>query len=227
MISLSAKIRKDKKSKTISKKEVLLAILYGPKIKNLNLELNLKEFGKVYKEAGESSLVSLNVEGQKNEFLVLIRDIQFTPVTGRSIHVDLYQPSLKEEVQIAVPIVLKGVSGAVKNLGGTLVKNISEIEVKALPQKLPKQIEVSVENLNTFDDYVLVKNLQIPEGVKVLRGPEEILVSVSPPEKVEGEKRIEESEEKEKAEKTEEKKEQKETGKPSLTKDSKGKNEKK
>ena len=91
-----------------------------------------------------------------------------------------------------------------KNLGGTLVKNISEIEVKALPQHLPKEIKINVEELKTFEDKVLIKDLQLPEGVKILRSPEEIIAHVAPPEKVEEElqKPIEEKvEEVEKVEK--------------------------
>lgn len=213
MLLLSAKIRKDIKKglKNLREKEILPAVLYGSKIKNLSLELNLKEFEKVYKEAGESSLVSLNIEGQKEKFLVLIHDIQFAPLSGKPIHVDLYQPALKEEVEVTVPIIIEGESLAVKNLEGTLVKNITDIEIRALPQKLPKEIKVNVERLKTFDDYILIKDLQLPEGVRVVRDPEEILISVSPPEKVEEEKPAEEkpAEEKpveEKKEKVEEKK---------------------
>lgn len=228
MLLLSAKIRKDTKKglKNLREKEILPAVLYGSKIKNLNLELNLKEFEKVYKEAGESSLVSLNVEGQKEKFLVLIHDIQFAPLSGKPIHVDLYQPALKEEVKVTVPIIIEGKSLAVKNLEGTLVKNITDIEIRALPQKLPKEIKVNVERLKTFDDYILIKDLQLPEGVKVVRDPEEILISVSPPEKVEEEKPAEEKpkeeEKKEEEEKIEEKKIEEKKKEPFSAKATKG-----
>ena len=223
---LSAKIRKDIKRglKDLRKKDILPAVLYGPEIENLNLELDSKEFDKVYKEAGESSLVSLNVKGQKEKFLVLIHAVQLAPVSGKPIHIDLYQPALKEEVEVAVPIIIEGKSLAVKNLEGTLVKHLLDIEVRALPQKLPKEIKVNVGKLKTFDDYILIKDLQLPEGVKVKRDPEEILISVSPPEKIEEEKPAEEEKEKveEKKEKVEEKKEE-----PSSPKVSGDKGEKK
>ena len=212
MLSLSAKIRKGTKKelKALRGKELLPAVLYGPKIKNLSLQLDLKEFEKVFEQAGESSLISLKIEGQKEKFLVLVHDIQFAPLTGKPIHVDFYQPPLKEEVEVTVPIVVEGESVAVNDLDGTLVKNITEIEVKALPQNLPKEIKVNIGKLNSFEDYILIKDLQLPKGVKVQRDPEEILISVSPPEKIEEEKPIEEKEaekieEKEEAEKKEEK----------------------
>ncbi len=213
MLSLSAKIRKKigKKAKSLRKEEVLPAVLYGPKIKNLNLELDFKEFEKTYKEAGESSLISLNIKGQKQKFLVLIHDIQFNPLTGKPIHVDFYQPLLEAEIEVKVPLVFEGEALAVKELGGTLVKNISELIVKTKPQNLPHEIRVDIEKLKTFEDHILIRDLPISNEVKILRELDEIVASVSPPEKIEEEleKPIEEKvEEVEEVEKVEEKKEE-------------------
>jgi len=185
MLTLSAKIRKiyGKKTKTLRKKGILPAVLYGPKIKNLNLEVKMKEFEKVYKEAGESSLVSLEISNQKEKNLVLIHQLAKDPLKSKLIHVDFYQPCLTEEVEVTVPLIFEGEAPAVKNLEGTLVKNISELEIKALPEKLPHEIKVEIGKLQTFEDHILIKDLKLPEGVKVLRDGEEIVVSVSPPEK--------------------------------------------
>lgn len=205
MLILAAKIRKEvgKKVKVLRKKDILPAVLYGHKIKNLNLELNLKEFEKIYKEAGESSLItlvitkgedegkasspSLNIEGEKQKFLVLIHDIQFDHLTEKPIHIDFYQPELKEEVEVTVPLIFEGEAPAVKDLGGTLVKNISEVEVKALPQNLPHEIKIDIGNLKTFEDNILIKDLIVSKEVKILKGPEEIVAAVARPEKVEEE----------------------------------------
>lgn len=222
MLTLCAKTRKDlsKKTKTLRKEGVLPAVLYGPKIKNQPLELDSKEFEKIYQEAGESTLITLEVRGGKEKYLVLIHDVQQDPLTGKPIHIDFYQPSLEEKIQAKIPIVLEGASLAVKELGGTLIKNISEIGVKALPQNLPKEIKVNIDNLKTFEDHILIKDLRVGEGVEILRGPEEIVVSVAPPEKVEEElakpleekvEEVEKVEKKEKEAEVEVKEEKKET----------------
>jgi len=213
MLSLSAKIRKDlgKKVKNLRQKGILPGVLYGPTRqkggypkKAQPLELNEKQFEKVYKEAGESSLISLEVEGKR--FPVLIHEIQLAPLTGKPIHVDFYQPALEEEVTVEVPLVFEGTSPAVKDLGGTLVKNISELKIKAKPQNLPHEIKVNIESLKTFEDNIKISNLKVPEGVRILKGPEEFVASVSPPEKVE-EELVKPNEEKvEEVEKVEEKK---------------------
>ena len=214
MLSLSAKIRKElgKKSRALRKKGVLPAVLYGPKLKeNLLLELDEKKFEKVLKEAGESSLISLEAGGKV--YLVLIHEIQSTPLTGKVIHVDFYQPSLKEEVEVTVPLVFEGVAPAVRDLGGTLIKNIQEVTVKALPQNLPHEIKVNVEKLKTFEDNILIKDLIMPRGGKILKEAEEIIALVSPLEKIEEELAKPVEEKIEEVEKVEEKKEKEEEGK--------------
>ena len=213
MLILSAKIRKTlgKKVKTLRKEGRLPAVLYGPKIKSLPLEIEEKSFEKIYKTAGESTLISLEVPEKKKRFHVLIQNVQLDPLTLEPLHVDFFQPSLKEKIEARIPLVFEGESKAVKDLGGTLVKHLTEIEVKALPQDLPPEIKVNIEKLETFDDEILVKDLPIPEKVEVQRKPDEIVATVSPPEKIEEEleKPIEEKvEEVEKAE--EEKEEDKE-----------------
>jgi len=217
MLVLSAKIRKElgKKAKVLRKKGILPGVLYGPKIENLSLELNQKEFEKIYETAGESSLITLEVDpstgsGQAKKFLVLIHTLELDVISQKPIHVDFYQPSLEKEVAVTLPLVFEGEALAVKDSGGTLVKNISELEVKALPQNLPHEIKVNIENLKTFADNIKILDLKLPEGVKVQRAAEEIVAHVLAPVKVEEElvKPIEEKVEE--VEKVEEKKVEKE-----------------
>lgn len=229
MLTLKVKKRETlgKKVKKLRQNGILPGVLYGPEVKNLSLEMDLKEFEKVYKEAGESSLVSLEVG--KDKFLVLIHDIKKDPLTGKAIHVDFYQPILTEEVEAAVPIVFEGEAPAVKELGGTLVKEIQELEVKALPQNLPHELKVNVESLKTFEDEILVKDLKVAEGVKIQREPDEIIAVVTPPEKVEEELEKPIEEKVEEVEKVEEKKEKEEAERtePVPTEASSGKEEEK
>lgn len=216
MLTLKVKIREKigKKVKTLRRQGVLPAVLYGPKIKNLSLEVNLKEFENIYKETGESSLISLELGDEK--FPVLIHEVKKDPLTGKPIHIDFYQPILTEEVEATVPIIFEGEAPAVKEFGGTLVREISEVEVKALPQNLPHEIKVNVENLKTLEDEILIKDLKLPEGVKVQREPGEIVAVVTPLEKVEEElekpveEKVEEVEGVEKVEGAEEAEEKKE-----------------
>lgn len=212
MIKLDVKLRTEKGKKTniLKKSGRIPAVVYGHKIKNILLNLDEKEFNKVFQSSGESSLIELDVEGEKEKRPVLVHEIQKDPVSDKVIHIDFFQIDLKEEVEVAIPLVFEGSSLAVKELGGTLVKNISELEVKALPQNLPHEIKVSIDGLNTFEDHILVKDLILPKDIKVLINPDEIIASVAQPSNVEEdlakeiEEKVEDVEKVEKEEKEEE-----------------------
>lgn len=184
MLTLSAKIRKvfGKKVKNLRKKGILPAILYGPKIKNLPLQINLKEFKKVFEKVGESTIFELLVG--KKKYSVIIHDLQRDPLSNEILHVDFYQPPLAEKIVAKVPLVFKGESMAEKK-GGVLVKNITEIEVEAFPKDLPHEIEVDLSKLKNFEDHIFVKDLPFGEKVKPSRPLDEIVVYVIAPEKKE------------------------------------------
>ena len=189
MISLSAKIREDfgKKTKSIKEADKIPAVVYGPGVKNASIIIDYKDFQKIFKQAGESSLIELDIQGEKEKRPVLIHEIQKDPISDKFIHVDFFQASLKEEVEAMVPLVFFGTAPAEKELGGTLVKNITEVEVKALPQNLPHEIKISIDGLKTFGDHILIKDLVLPENVKVLKKPDEIVASVAQQQKIEEE----------------------------------------
>ncbi|HNP79720.1 MAG TPA: 50S ribosomal protein L25 [Candidatus Pacearchaeota archaeon] len=180
MLKIEGKIRENKHFDSGN----IPAVLYGPGLENILLQVEKNSFDKVFKESGET-LIELKI-GDK-AYSVLVYDIQKHPYTGELIHVDFYQPNLKEEVETEVPLELEGEAPAVKNLGGTLITNIKELSIKALPKDLPSKIKINVSNLNTFDDFILVKDIEMPKGVIVLDNPEEIVVQVVEPEKVEEE----------------------------------------
>ncbi len=233
MLTLKAKARKDlgKKVKALRKQGILPAVLYGPKIKNLSIEIDFKEFENIYKEAGESSLISLQVDpsvnsGQVKSFSVLIHEVKKDPLTGKLIHVDFYQPILTKEVEATVSIIFEGEALAIKELGGTLVREISEIEVKALPKNLPHEIKINIKGLKTFDDEILVKDLKLPQGVTVQRDKNEVIAVVTPPETEKIEEELEKPVE-EKPEEVEKAEEKEEEEKPTSAEASAGKEEKK
>jgi len=217
MLTLSAKKRKDigKKVKKIREQGMLPGVLYGPKIESQPLEIDLKEFEGVYREAGESSLISLDLA--KEKFLVLIHAVEIDVLSQKAIHVDFYQPRLDEEIEAMIPLVFEGDAAAVRDLGGTLVKNIHEVEVKALPQNLPHEIKVNIDKLKTFEDSVLIQDLSLPQGVKVLKEAGEAVVFVASPEKIEEELAKPIEEKVEEVEKAEEKKEEEKEGEEEKT----------
>ncbi|MFA5746550.1 MAG: 50S ribosomal protein L25 [Candidatus Paceibacterota bacterium] len=189
MISLEAKIRniQGKKTKELKRSGVIPAILYGPEISNALLEVDLKNFKKVFKEAGENTMISLKTDGSgKKDYAVLIKQVVNDPISSEPIHIDFYQPNLSKELEADIPLEFIGAAPALQ-LGGTLVKNMHELKVKSLPQNLPHSIKIDVSGLNTFEDSILVKDVHLPENVKIMDNLEETVVKVMEPEKVEEE----------------------------------------
>ena len=109
-----------------------------------------------------------------------------------------------------------------ENEGGILVRSLNEIEVEALPQKLPKEIIVDISSLIAFKDNITVKNLKTEEGVEILTDPNIVVASVVPPrtqEEIEAldkevEEKVEEIKVEEKGKKEEEEEEAREELKP-------------
>jgi large subunit ribosomal protein L25 len=92
---LKARIRKaiGKKAKPLLKEGKIPAVLYGPGIENLNLEIDEKEIEKILREKNENSLIALKIDDK--EYQVLIKEIQREPIKGKIIHIDFYKPSQK------------------------------------------------------------------------------------------------------------------------------------
>jgi len=155
------------------------AELYGHKENNRHLLLDLVDFVKVYFQAGESSLIDLQV-GDNAGFKVLVKEVQKDPISGRIEHVDLYTIKMDEELQTTIPLVFIGESKVVKDFGGTLNKTLEELEISCLPNDLVAEITVDISRLNTFDDIIRVADLNVPEKIKVKNDPQQSVASVTP-----------------------------------------------
>ena len=183
---LSAKPRKvlGRKVKKLRREGVLPANLYGKKIKSQALELPAAEFLKVFKEAGETSLVDLKI-GQKTQ-PVLIHNLQVHPVTDEPLHVDFHQVSLTEKTTADVPIEVRGDAPAVEQKKGILIQPLAEVEVEALPADLPDHLVVDVSKLEEVAQAITVADLVYDKNkVKVLADPGETVVKINPLEKEE------------------------------------------
>jgi|SRR3989344_3411180 len=178
MLTLKTEIR-DKKSNLdkIRKEGKLPAVFYGAKNKPTSIIINDREFEKVWKQAGESTTITL--ETSKNKVDVLIHDVQLHPVKSIPIHVDFLVIDTTKEVEIEVPINFVGISPAIKAGFGILVKTLHELEIKALPKNLPREIEVDISKLEKLGDQILVKDIKLPLGVFFITKEDEVIVLIS------------------------------------------------
>jgi len=151
--------------------------LYGKGVQNLHLTASVKEFKKVLKEAGENTIVNAVLDGKK--YPVIIHEVHRHGVSGDILNVDLYQIRMDEKIKLMVPLEFIGVSLAVKEKNGLLVKPIHEVEVEALPMNVPHTLLVDISKITEIGQSLYVKDLDLPKSAKVLFAPETVIATVT------------------------------------------------
>ena len=188
MLNLKLKTRKiiGKKVKELRNNEIIPAIIYGHGIDSINVQMPYLDFIKIYKQAGQSSLLDLEVDSggkQIKKMKALVYDIQYNPVTSKISHVDFYKTKAGEKLKTEIELKFIGEAPAIKNLGGILAVVLDKIEVECLPEDLIHEIEVDMTGLSTFEDVIRIKDLSIPEKLKTLQDEESMVVQIERPKK--------------------------------------------
>lgn len=161
----------------LRKKGILPAVVYGGKEESLPIEIAAKDFGRVLKEAGESTVVQLDVDGEKKN--VLIHDVDFDPITNEPRHVDFYAVRKGQKVEVEVPLVFVGEAPAVKELGANLIKVLHELNIEAEATHIPHEIQVDVSGLAAIDQQIDAKDLPLPPGVTLLTKPDDVVATIA------------------------------------------------
>jgi large subunit ribosomal protein L25 len=182
---LKSEVREEKgrKLKALRKSGVLPANVYGKGVASVSLKVNLKEFQTLFKEVGETGIIQLEVGKEVKP--VLVSNIQIHAKTDDLLHVDFRQVNLKEKIEASVPVTLVGESPAEKQSLGTVVLQLNEINVEALPADFPEKFEVNIEGLTDVDQAIYVKDLKIGKEVEIKTDLESIVAKVEPPQKEE------------------------------------------
>ena len=168
-----------RKVKKLRREGILPANLFGKGIKSQSLQLNFKEFLKIFEKVGETGLIDLAINGGEAR-PVLVSNVQIEPVSDQPLHVDFHQVNLEEKVTVAVPIQLVGEAPAVIQDEGVLVQPLAEVEVEALPTDLPDHLEADISSLDKIDAAVRVADLKVPKGVAVKTTQEEVVAIINP-----------------------------------------------
>ena len=175
-------------SRTVTGKKVsylrregqLPAVVYGRGLGSDNVSLNAHDFEQLRRHAGANTLIDLSVDGGKAT-PILVHDVQLHRVTRVPLHADLYVVRMTEELTVDVPLVAEGESEAIANAGGTLMRAIEHVRMRALPDHLPQSIHYSIEVLRTFDDAIHVRDLEIPSDATLLTDGDDVVAKVLPP----------------------------------------------
>lgn len=153
------------------------AVVYGLGNPSISLEVAYNDFSKIFKEAGETSLIDLKFDGKTKK--VLIKDIQKDPVSGKAIHASFLEVNLKQKIKAMIPVIVEGTEESPVLKTGTGILNLikHEIEVESLPMDLPHQFVVNVSALENIGDEIKISALEFDRNkVELIGSTEEDLV---------------------------------------------------
>ncbi len=180
-LTLEAAVRENEKAKRLLKKKFVPAIVYGPDRENIKIQIPEAEITSLLEKARETTPIHLVVKGEKDteELDVFIKSIQRHKLTTKVIHADFYEPEKGKVMHFRIPLKFVGEAAGVK-AGGILEEIIRELEIEVLPKDLIEEIVVDVSSLE-MGDALRVKDLNIPETMKVLTDLDEVVVGVKAP----------------------------------------------
>lgn len=165
--------------KRLRREGFLPAVLYGKGQESISLQILMKDFNKIYQSAGESTLIYLNVDGK--QYPTIIHDISRDALSDEFLHADFYKVRLDEKIKAMISVIFENEAPAVKDLSGIFVRNVNELEVEGLPQNLPHEIKIDISVLKNFGDQILLKNVKLDEGLKLIGSEDEIIATVQEP----------------------------------------------
>ena len=164
-----------KSSKSIRNSDAVPCVIYGGE-KNIHLSaqsLDLRDL--IYTD--EFRKANIDVDG--NTYEAFVKDVQYHPVTDRSLHVDFQELVEGKKVKTEIPIKLVGSRNGVK-VGGVLVQKLRKLKVKATPDLLSSSIEVDVTTLE-LGKSIRIRDVKASEGIEIMNAGGIPLASVDIP----------------------------------------------
>jgi len=148
------------KTKVLRADRIIPGVVYGKTQESIAIQMDASDLLRMYRTAGDSSIINLKVKGIKEEIEVLFHDKQFEPVSGEFMHVDFYALTRWEKLTTKIHLNFVGTSEAIKE-GAILSENVKEIEVSCLPKDLINEFDVDLSLLKKEEDVIRLSDLGI------------------------------------------------------------------
>jgi large subunit ribosomal protein L25 len=153
------------------------AVVYGRSIEPQTIALEARALQRALRAAG-SGLLTLQIAGQP-PVQVLSREIQRDPVKHHMMHVDFQVVSMTQKLRLHVPLEQQGTAPVMSNPDVVLVRQLDAIEIECLPGDIPSHLVADISRLQTIDDELLVGDLVLPPGVRLLTDRKHVVFSVT------------------------------------------------
>jgi len=175
---------KGKKVRFLRRGGLIPCNIYGHGIESQPVQVEARKLGQIIAKAGGTDLITLKIGGTDTSGMVLIRDVQHNPMTGEPIHVDFYQVNMSEKLKADVPLVFTGTAPALKLKNVSLMHAMTSLQIEALPDDLPHNIEVDISSLELPEQSIHVKDLTVSSKITILADPDQMLIKVAEVRKV-------------------------------------------
>ncbi len=153
------------------------AVVYGGHKEPVSVTVSMKDLDKIIK-AGKNTLVEINLNNAKE--LALVKEVQYHAVTDKPIHADFQRVSMKDKMDVVVPIRLVGTSADIAQYGAIVEHIMREIEVRALVSAIPHEIVVDITPM-TINKGIVAGDIKLPEGVELKTDKEAPVVHLAIP----------------------------------------------
>ena len=156
--------------------ELIPAVIYAKGEENLNVQVTSRDFDKVLRQAGTSTIITLDIDGENKD--VLIKDYQTHPYKNQYLHIDFQAINQNETIRVSVPVVLLGRED-LKIDQAVLVQNIDTVDVECLPKYIPQTAEVDISEFEIGDNRTIA-DLDIfgNENITILAEEDEVICSL-------------------------------------------------
>jgi large subunit ribosomal protein L25 len=166
-----------KKTDKLRKGGLIPAEVFGRGIENVHLSVPAKDFSKIFKEAGENTVISL-VDEKGKSTPVIVSDVAMDRMKGIVLSIDFHHIRMDEKIQAKVPVEFTGEAPAAKK-GMMLVKVVNEIEVEALPNDIPHRFEIDISKLDEPGQGIYIKDLKTDPNVKIMMPADATIITVA------------------------------------------------
>jgi large subunit ribosomal protein L25 len=165
-----------KQVKLLRAQGLVPGVLYGRETAPINLQCSTGELARVVKGAGATTLVTLQIGEGGEKRQALVRDVQYDVVRLTIEHIDFYQVVMTDMISAHIAVVLVGSSPVEERGEGSVLQDLTTMEVECLPGDLIPHVEVDVSQLSELGKTITVKDVQVPASITILES-EDVLVA--------------------------------------------------
>lgn len=180
-LTVTPRIVVGKATKRLRRTGLIPANIYGHKEASIAVQIDAHTFDRLRREHGLRNIVSLRLPGKKGTQTVLVRHIQYDPLSGKILHVDFSRVSMQERIEMKIPLHFIGDAPGVKIHGGVLLHLLEALPVECKASDIIEAIEVDLSSLTEIDSILHARDVKLPAGYKLAVDAEDPVIKVTAP----------------------------------------------